>query len=310
MVLDRETEMTATIEQVGNEETALLGALESIIKKTSPSADSIRGVVEEVVDERVPRVVEVHHGELSLGAVDGWIRPEFDKIAKAVYTGEPVMLIGPAGSGKTHLAQQIAKGLGLRFAFCSLTAGITEARLVGRFVPLGANGSFQFIPGQFAEFYKNGGLYLLDEMDAADPNVLLAINAALANGHLEIPNPDEPIITRHPDFRVMAACNTFGHGVDRLYVGRNQLDAASLDRFQLRFALDYDEAFERRVGHPDVVEFIHGMRQKIKEHGIRRIASTRAILAYTKAMNAGFTLEEVMGMFFLPWAENEKALVA
>jgi hypothetical protein len=73
MVLDWETEMTATIEQVGNEETALLGALESIIKKTSPSADSIRGVVEEVVDERVPRVVEVHHGELSLGAVDGWI---------------------------------------------------------------------------------------------------------------------------------------------------------------------------------------------------------------------------------------------
>lgn len=301
--------MTATA-LAGNEETALLGALEGIIKKTTPTTDSIRGVVEQVVDERMPRVVEVHYGELQLGAVDGWVRPEFDKIALTVFTGENTMLFGPAGSGKTFLAGQIAKGLGLRFAFCSLTAGITEARLVGRFVPVGDHGRFQYVAAPFVDFFKNGGLFLLDEMDAADPNVLLAINAALANGHMETPNPDEPIIYRHPNFRCVAAVNTWGNGADRVYVGRNQLDAATLDRFQGRFALDYDAEFEKRVGHAEVVEFIHAVRAKIRERSIRRLASTRAILSYSKLMSAGFSLAEIMAMYFLAWSQNERALVA
>ena len=303
--------MTATIEQTaGMEEAALLGALEGIIKKTTPTADSIRGVVEQVVDERMPRVVEVHHGELKLGAVDGWVRPEFEKIALAVFTGENTMLFGPAGCGKTHLCGQIAKGLDMRFAFCSLTAGITEARLVGRFVPIGANGTFQYVPAQFVDFYKSGGLFLLDELDAADTNVMLTINAALANGHMATPDPDEPIIQRHPNFRCVAAANTWGHGSDRMYVGRNQLDAATLDRFQVRFALDYDAEFERRVGHADVVAFVHEVRRKIRERSIRRLASTRSILSYSKLVSAGFNLADVMEMYFLPWSDNEKALVA
>lgn len=38
------------------------------------------------------------------------------------------------------------------------------------------------------EFYEEGGVFLLDEVDAADANVLLVINQALANGHLPVPN--------------------------------------------------------------------------------------------------------------------------
>jgi MoxR-like ATPase len=208
------------------------------------------------------------------------------------------------------LCGQIAKSLDMRFAFCSLTAGITEARLVGRFVPIGANGTFQYVLAQFVDFFKNGGLFLLDEMDAADPNVLLTVNAAPANGHMETPNPHEPIIQRHPNFRCMAAVNTWGNGADRMYVGRNQFDVASLDRFQVRFALDYDAEFEKRVGHSDVVAFIHEVRRKIRERSIRRLASTRSILSYSKLVSAGFSLAEVMGMHFLAWSDNEKALVA
>ncbi|MGE5608190.1 MAG: AAA family ATPase [Bacillota bacterium] len=302
--------MTETAPMSVNEETALIDALEGIIKRTAPDADAIRDVVQQVVDERLPRVVEVHEGECKLGNVDGWVRPEYETITKAVATGENTMLFGPAGCGKTHLCGQIAQGLGIRFAFCSLTAGITESRLVGRFIPLGAHGEFKYCPAQFVDFYKNGGLFLLDEMDAADPNVLLAINAALANGHMETPNPEEPVIYRHKDFHCMAAANTWGHGADRMYVGRNQLDAASLDRFQVRFALDYDAEFEKRVGHPDVVAFIHDTRAKIRSHSIRRLASTRPVLSYTKLMSAGFTLKDVMEMYFLPWSDNEKALLA
>lgn len=64
-----------------------------------------------------------------------------------------MLLIGPAGCGKTTLAQQIADGLGLRFGMISLAAGISESALVGRFV---------YVPASFVDFYENGGLFLLD----------------------------------------------------------------------------------------------------------------------------------------------------
>jgi MoxR-like ATPase len=292
-----------------NEGSALIEALEGIIRKTTPDANAIRDIIEKIVDERLPRRIEVHSGDLGLGSLDEHTRPEFEKVAMAVYAGVNTLLVGPAGAGKTHLAAQVAKSMGLRFGFIPLTAGISEARLTGRFVPRGAGGAFEFLPAPFVDFYENGGLFLLDEVDAADPNVMLAINAALANGHLETPNPDKPIIQRHSQFRAMAAANTWLLGADRAYCGRNQLDAATRDRFQGKFFLDYGEAFETKVGNPDLVPWVHQIRRTVKERSIRRVVSTRLVLDGTKLINAGFTLADVQEMFFLDWSANERALI-
>ncbi|MCH7728630.1 MAG: hypothetical protein IH991_19420, partial [Planctomycetes bacterium] len=73
--------------------------------------------------------------------------------------------------------------------------------------------------------------------------MLVVVNAALANGHLRL--PDGTTVDRHADFVCAAAANTFGTGADRQYVGRNQLDAATLDRFAAcRLAFDYDVDLE------------------------------------------------------------------
>ena len=111
---------------------------------------------------------------------------------------------------------------------------MSESQILGRLVPAGENGQFVFLSTQFLDAYENGGVFLFDEIDAADPNVLLVINSALANGHLSVPSRHEkPTAARHPDFICIAAANTFGHGADRQYVGRNQLDESTLDRFRI-----------------------------------------------------------------------------
>src|SRR5208337_1523898 len=110
------------------------------------------------------------------------------------------------------------------------TAGVTETHLFGRVLPQ-ADGSWQFCPSRFVEIYEQGGVFLLDEMDAADANVMVAINAALANGVMA--NPHGKVHVRHPKCIIIAAANTWGRGGDHLYVGRNQLDAATMDRFVL-----------------------------------------------------------------------------
>jgi len=65
------------------------------------------------------------------------------------------------------------------------------------------------VPAQrFVQVYENGGVFLLDEIDAADANVMVAINAALANGVLA--NPNGKVHVRHDKCFILAAANTWG----------------------------------------------------------------------------------------------------
>ena len=102
---------------------------------------------------------------------------------------------------------------------------------------------------EFRKAYENGGLFLFDEIDASMPGAILAFNAALANNFMDFPDKKVP---RHKDFYCIAAANTFGSGADRQYVGRNQLDAASLDRFI--------DVYKRQLREPQPTENILHLR--------------------------------------------------
>ena len=167
--------------------------------------------------------------------------------------------------------------------------GVTEAHLLGRTLPQ-ADGSWKFIPSRFVEVYEQGGVFLLDEIDAADANVMVAINAALANGVLV--TPDGAVHNRHADCLIIAAANTWGRGGDLMYVGRNPLDASTLDRFTLStLFVKYDEALEADIAAslPDeeirkfVLHWVWGLRTKITRNRLRRVASTRLVVNATKA---------------------------
>jgi hypothetical protein len=72
------------------------------------------------------------------------------------------------------------------------------------------------------------------------------------------------MVKRHPHFVVIAACNTFGRGADRDYVGRAQQDAAATDRFAT-IVMDYDEAAEFEWSGGAVPEgFVRAKPHKIK----------------------------------------------
>lgn len=46
-----------------------------------------------------------------------------------------ILMVGPAGCGKSHLAEQIAKALGLRFGSISCSAGMSEGQITGSSPP-------------------------------------------------------------------------------------------------------------------------------------------------------------------------------
>ena len=156
---------------------------------------------------------------------------------------------------------------------------MSEGQLLGRLVsPIGEGGTFEYVRSEFVRCYEEGGVFLFDEVDGADSNTLLVLNAALANGHMAVSNrPGNPVAMKHKDFVCIAAANTYGTGADRQYVGRNQLDESTLDRFRIgQVEMDYDAEIEAMLCPDDNLRLIlTEVRNKIRLAGLRRIISTR-----------------------------------
>jgi hypothetical protein len=194
-----------------------------------------------------------------------------------------VYLVGPAGSGKTHAAIQCAKALEVEFYFTGAVA--SEFKLTGF---IDAQG--RIVSTEFRKAFENGGLFLFDEIDASYPQAVLAFNAALSNDYMDFPDKK---VHRHKDFYCIAAANTYGQGADRQYVGRNQLDAASLDRFVF---LDwkYDENLERELaGNQDWSDYVQKVRRFIDAMKIRHVVSPRASIYGAKLLANGVMQEIV-----------------
>lgn len=226
-------------------------------------------------------IVELHSGDSVLTLPDGEIYNEaFAEVIELASAGENIFLPGPTGSGKTKLAEQVSVVLGRKFGMVSGSAGLTESALLGRSIPNLTSGKSDFIGTEFLDCFENGGVFLFDEADAADANMLLVINSALANGYIHLPFRQESTVARrHKDFVMIFAANTWGRGSDRQYVGRNKLDAATLDRFiGGTVPVTYSLEVERHLC-PDasLLEVLLSWREKIVENAMMRILSTRFI---------------------------------
>lgn len=208
---------------------------------------------------------------------------QFGQLLKYVQTKENIYLVGSAGSGKTTACQNIAKALNIPFYF---TGAInSEYKLTG-FI----NAQGTIVSTEFRKAYENGGLFLFDEIDASMPGAILAFNAALANNFMDFPDKKVP---RHKDFYCIAAANTFGSGADRQYVGRNQLDAASLDRF-IFLSWEIDEDLEREIAkNEEWVTYVQRVRKSVKKNSLRLLISPRASIKGAKLLDIGISRNEV-----------------
>jgi len=222
-----------------------------------------------------------------------------------------VMIVGPAGCGKTTLARQVAKVLGHeRFAALSCSPGMSEAKVLGRIgAPTPTNPTGYHQTAIIAAF-RDEGTILFDEMDNADASMMVSFNAMTDGGFATLPTGET--VPRHPGNVILAAMNTFGHGADRLYVGRNQLDAATLDRFVgATIEMDYDRALERKLcPETPVRQAVWGLRDKARKHGLRRVVSTRSLVAARRLHLAlGQPMELVLQNLTLGWSAQDRATV-
>jgi cobaltochelatase CobS len=217
-----------------------MAAFQAFMNAIAPKVDA--GQVHAIVDERLaglvlPTRVEItRNGETK--PVEGLAHKMLPVVITILSTGKHVMMVGPAGTGKSHIASQAAEALSLPAYSISLSPQTPTSAILGYMTATGDH-----VRSLFREAYENGGVFHFDEVDNSHPSVLAVINAALANGSMAFP---DGMVKRHADFRCVASANTYGNGPDRAYVGRQAMDMATKDRFEI-VDIPVDEALEEAL---------------------------------------------------------------
>ena len=257
---------------------------ETLVKVTDALPGEVRRLAEEAFKALKPVTLHiVIAGKPPVAA--GLVHRDTPKLIKMLAAGVNVYLHGPAGSGKTTAGQKCADAFGLPFYFA--------AKVESEYMLLGfKDARGETVRTQFREAYEHGGVFLFDEMDGSSPSAIVALNAALANGICPFP---DGVVTKHENFKCIGAGNTKLTGATREYVGRNQLDAASVDRFAFLEWL-YDEALEGALATNSLwCKYVQSARSAVKERALKHLVTPRATYDGCKLLEGGLTWEETEG---------------
>jgi len=246
---------------------------------------------------------------------------EFPFLLQLVAAKVNVYLVGPAGSGKTQAAADVARTLFPnekgKFDTISLCRQTSKGDLLGY---KDAHGNYH--ESNLVRIFRNGGVFLFDEVDQATDSIMKLCNMAIGNKAISTP---AGTFKAHPQFYVIAAANTFGTGADRMYCGANQLDASTLNRFYF-LEWGYDEKLENAmcgVKGPDKetkcelkkvptiaqwLQVVRVSRANIVKGRMRMVVSPRSALNGVHAIQAGANLQQLLDGFIYQGATEDKKL--
>jgi cobaltochelatase CobS len=172
---------------------------------------------------------------------------KFDQVATAAIIlgfayNKRVYIHGYHGAGKSTHIEQVAARLNWPCIRLNLDSYITKTDLIGKDVIKLEDHKqvMNFQEGLLPLAMRNGYVLILDEYDAARPEVLFILQRMLeANGKLVILEQNI-ILEPHPNFRIFATANTIGLGdVTGMYHGTQQINHGQLDRWNLFVNLSY-----------------------------------------------------------------------
>lgn len=208
-----------------------------------------------------------------------------------------ILLVGGCGGGKSYLCKQVAGLMNIDFYCQGMSSQTTKSDLMGF---INANGGYVRTPLRNA--YENGGLICLDEIDAGNSNVLMLINNVISMDEIEFPDGK---VKKHNNFWIVCTANTYGRGATIEYVGRNRLDAATLDRFTV-VTMDYDLELEKTIVNCDKwMSIIEKLRANAEKYNLKVIISPRASQIGADMYDAGISVNEIIEMQVLKGSSDD-----
>lgn len=280
-----------------SEERAREIAVEESFNTLVSLQDELRRELQELKDNQ-PKITRVILRDQPAIDIAEHTHPMFPKMLKRHSKGANLFLTGPAGTGKTFMAEQLGRTIGIETVVISCDPTMTKGSLMGVVSP----GTGLLNPGPVAECLEFGKIGIFDEVDASNPAAMVVLNntlSALVDSRFRL--ADGRVITKHRNCSWIATANTFGTGPTAEHIGRNSLDAATLDRWTL-LHVGYDTELERTIGsqylgaerYGKLAQLIRSLRENREKYAIKVVISTRGVVDICKMLDPDDTIEELM----------------
>lgn len=153
-------------------------------------------------------------------------------LSKAFETKLFVLIIGPKGTGKTTLVRKFASHMKKDLYSVNFSLRTRESHLIG--TKTLEKGEVSFVEGILVKSMRDGNMLYLDELNAAEADVLLRLDEALDDRRqLVLKEAEGQIVNAAADWFVIATINPLSH------VGTKELPPQLLSRFPFRLKLEY-----------------------------------------------------------------------
>lgn len=217
-------------------------------------------------------------------------------IELAAKTGKSILLIGDTGTGKTSAVQQVAKSNGKKCVRINLNGQSGTDEILGK--TLLKDGNTYWVDGPLVKAAREGSWVLLDEVNAATPEVLFSLHALLDDDRkISLVEKDGEEVVPHVDFRFFASMN------DSTYAGTKDMNSAFMSRFPIITKWTYPsepvevEILTARTGitvetAARLVTMASILRKRFKEGCISYICSTRDLLSCGEMIGHGYDLKD------------------
>lgn len=199
-----------------------------------------------------------------------------------------VLVQGFHGTGKSTHIEQVAARLKWPCIRVNLDGQVSRMDLLGKdgIVVRDGRQVTEFQPGILTWAFSHPVALVLDEYDAARPDVMFVIQRALEQGGALTLLDQNKVISPHPAFRLFATANTIGLGdAGGLYSGAQVLNQGQLDRWDITVSLNYLSPEEEsavalaRFPQFDTDKGRHLVRRMIQTAGLTREGFMRGDLS-------------------------------
>jgi nitric oxide reductase NorQ protein len=235
-------------------------------------------------------------------------------IDKAFEKGLFVLIIGPKGTGKTSLVREYATQKSKELESVNFSLRTRESHLVGTKNLVDGNTGFD--EGILVKSMKEGNILYLDEINAAEADVLLRLDEALDDRRqIVLKESDGRIVKAKDSWFVIATINPLTH------VGTKELPPQLLSRFPVRIRLDYPpedveyQIIKKHVKNPaesDVllgIKLANTLRQASAVEELYYSPSIRETIAFAKLLEGGVSAKQaariVFGNVYTQWGNVE-----
>src|ERR671933_1836072 len=226
-------------------------------------------------------------------------------LSKAFETKLFVLIIGPKGTGKTTLVRKFASHMKKDLYSVNFSLRTRESHLIG--TKTLERGEVSFVEGMLVKSMRDGNMLYLDELNAAEADVLLRLDEALDDRRqLVLKEAEGQIVKAVEDWFVIATINPLSH------VGTKELPPQLLSRFPVRLRLDYppeDIELEIIKQHTtfdnskindikDAIKLAKSLRDAAAVEELYYSTSLPETIAFAKLLNKGLPPKDVAEIVF------------